>query len=140
MEPIKVMLDEGAFKPVKAHAEDAGFDLMTPVAVTVHRYYPAVVDTGVHVQIPVGYVGMIKSKSGLNVRDGITVEGVIDAGYTGSIKCKLRTDRDEPKHFAVGEKIAQLVIIPIHKCNEMIVTSTLERTERGCNGFGSTGR
>ena len=101
MEEIKVMLDKGAIMPTRAHEDDAGLDLYTPedfglgfvnegdVNRVIHGVDSYIVDTGVHVEIPKGYVGMLKSKSGLNVKYGIISEGVIDAGYTGSIKVKL---------------------------------------------------
>lgn len=82
MEEINVMLDEGAIMPTRAHAEDAGLDLYTPeyfALTNVPGFDCRVIDTGVHMEIPKGYVGMIKSKSGLNVYGGIVCEGVIDA-------------------------------------------------------------
>ena len=75
---MKVVLDHGAFMPEYAHREDAGADLKSPVCVTIWPGDSAVIDTGVHVQIPAGCVGMLKSKSGLNVKHHITSEGVID--------------------------------------------------------------
>lgn len=88
--------------------------------------------------IPYGCVGFLKSKSGLNVKNSLTGEGVIDSGYTGSIVVKLYNHGNEEKHFKAGEKIIQLVILPILKPKLRLVTS-LEDTERGENGFGSTG-
>lgn len=89
LETINVMLDEGAFMPERSHADDAGLDLRSPVRQWVFPHNSAVIDLGVHVEIPKGYVGMLKSKSGLNIKHGLSGEGTIDAGYTGSIKCKL---------------------------------------------------
>lgn len=86
---MKVKLDPGAYMPERAHEQDAGYDLRTPVRAVIHPEGSVVIDTGVHVQIPDGYVGFLKSKSGLNVRLDLTGEGVIDAGYTGSITVKL---------------------------------------------------
>lgn len=136
---IKTMLDVGAFMPVKAHESDAGFDLRTPTNVIVMPHDSAVINTGVHMAIPNGYVGMIKAKSGLNVRDDILSEGVIDAGYTGAIIAKLYNHGNKPKMFARGDKITQLVILPIPEITIERVKS-LEDTERGSNGFGSSGR
>lgn len=136
---LKVKLDDGAFMPSKAHESDAGYDIMTPVDFDLWK--KIVVDTGVHVLIPDGYVGMLKAKSGLNVKLDIVGEGVIDAGYTGSIKVKLY-DLDYqsvPHLFRRGDKIIQLVIVPIPD-TEMELVEELEETERGDNGFGSTGR
>jgi dUTP pyrophosphatase len=137
---IKVALDNGAYMPERAHSFDAGMDLKTPIGAYVCGHDSTVIDTGVHVQIPEGYVGMLKSKSGLNVKDGITSEGVIDAGYTGSIKVKLYNHSQDTKEFSRGDKITQLVIVPCMLCDcEEIPVGELDG-ERGDNGFGSTGK
>lgn len=135
---LKVKLDEGAFAPESAHKADAGYDLRTPRGFSVPSGGSVTIDTGVHVAIPEGYVGFLKSKSGLNVMFGITGEGVIDSGYTGSIRVKLYNNSDGIKLFGKGDKIIQLVLLPILKPDLEIVDS-LEETERGDNGFGSTG-
>lgn len=134
---MKVKLDEGAFMPERAHDLDAGYDIRTPDAFTLEK--SATIDTGVHVEIPKGYVGLLKSKSGLNVRDDIVGEGVIDAGYTGSIRVKLYNLGEKTKEFKRRDKIIQLVIVPIIT-PELEVVEELEDTDRGDNGFGSTGR
>lgn len=151
MKEIKVMLDKGAIMPTRAHEDDAGLDLYTPEAFglgfvnegnvnrVIHGVDSYIVDTGVHVEIPKGYVGMLKSKSGLNVKYGIISEGVIDAGYTGSIKVKLYSLDGEITRFKRGDKISQLVIMPIVTPAPKLVEKFAE-TERGNNGFGSTGR
>ena len=142
MEEINVMLDEGAIMPTRAHAEDAGLDLYTPeyfALTNVPGFDCRVIDTGVHMEIPKGYVGMIKSKSGLNVNRGVITEGVIDAGYTGSLKVKLYNLGEDIQYFQRGDKIAQLVILPIVTPAPKLVDKFAE-TERGDNGFGSTGR
>ena len=136
---FRVMLDEGAKMPTKAHDADAGFDLYAPRAFTVLRGASTVVDTGVHIEIPKGYVGFLKSKSGLNVKYGITGEGVIDAGYTGSIVAKLYNDGNSPLRFEEGQKIIQIVFLPIPEV-ELELTDSFEETERGDNGFGSSGK
>lgn len=132
------MLDNLAFMPEKAHAEDAGFDLRTPSAVVIPARDSATINTGVHIEIPKGYVGMLKSKSGLNVKYGILSEGVIDAGYTGSIVAKLYNNSDTMKIFNVGDKITQLVILPIPEV-ELVKVDKITGGDRGNNGFGSTG-
>lgn len=98
-----------------------------------------VIDTGVHIQLPHGYVGMPKSKSGLNVKYGITSEGVIDEGYTGQIKVKLYNHSDYPYAIERGDKITQLVIIPCEYM-DFDVVEELDDSERGGEGFGSTGK
>ena len=156
---MKVMLDEGAKMPTRAHPWDAGLDLYAPVDVSIpaaetrwivepwKQDPPALktfvgsntIDTGVHMEIPEGYAGFIKSKSGLNVNHGLTAEGVIDAHYTGSIRVKLYNHKHTPYQFKAGDKIAQLVILPCVMPHLELVDS-LEETDRGDNGFGSTGR
>lgn len=135
---MKIKLDPGAYMPERAHVLDAGLDLRTPVDVVVPAGGSAVVDTGVHVAIPMGYVGMLKSKSGLNIKNGITSEGVIDAGYTGAIVAKLYNNGNEDKELKAGQKVTQLVVIPI-ATPELELVEVLPETERGENGFGSTG-
>ena len=88
--------------------------------------------------IPEGYVGMVKSKSGLNVNCGLTSEGVIDSGYTGSIVVKLYNHGKNAVLIEQGMKISQLVILPIITPFLLMVDS-LDETERGDGGFGSTG-
>ena len=110
---MKVMLDRGAYMPERAHSLDAGYDLRTPRAVTVLPYESVVIDTGVHVEIAPNHVGMIKSKSGLNVNRDMTSEGVIDSGYTGSIRVKLYNRGEHQRVLHKGDKISQLVLMPI---------------------------
>ena len=97
------------------------------------------IDTGVHVEIPAGYAGILKSKSGLNVWHGIVSEGVIDAGYSGSIKVKLYNHSDTNRVFQRGDKISQLLIVPIETPIIKLVDQ-IKSGDRGDNGFGSTGR
>lgn len=136
---IAVQLDDGAYMPTKAHAADAGLDIRTPKDCFVGPLGSAVIDTGVHVAIPAGYVGFLKSKSGLNVNDDIVGEGVIDSGYTGTIKVKLYNNGNRTKAFYKGDKIIQLVILPIPDV-EFFEVKKLASTERGDKGFGSSGR
>ena len=135
---MKVVLDPGAKMPERAHEYDAGLDLFSPVDGVIYHNDSLTIDTGVHVEIPAGYVGMVKSKSGLNVKYGITSEGVIDAGYTGSIVVKLYNHGHAAVPIAKGQKISQLVLLPIIT-PELVLVDGLEGTERGNGGFGSTG-
>lgn len=136
---MKVVVDEGAFLPTRAHETDAGLDLYSPNEFVLYNDDSYTVDTGVHVQIPEGYVGMVKSKSGLNVKHGIQSEGVIDSGYTGSICVKLYNHGNCAVLIEKGQKISQLVLLPIIT-PELEVVDSLEETERGDGGFGSTGK
>lgn len=136
---LRVKLDPGAYLPERAHATDAGLDLRTPVAAYIRAGGSTVIDTGVHIQLPPGTVGMLKSKSGLNTKDGIVSEGVIDEGYTGTIRVKLYNHGTEAKQFSRGDKITQLVVLPVlHPRVEQ--AEEIQGGPRGDNGYGSTGR
>ena len=136
---MKVMLDSGAFEPTRAHKTDAGLDLRSPICIKVPAKGSAVIDTGVHVELPVGTAGFLKSKSGLNVNHDITSDGVIDVGFTGTIKVKLYNHGTKTYQILRGDKITQLVVVECHFLDVEIV-DTLEETDRGNKGFGSTGR
>jgi dUTP pyrophosphatase len=140
---LKVTLDTGSFLPERAHRDDAGADLRTPMRTVVRRHDSAVIDTGVHIDIPSGYAGFLKSKSGLNVNHGIISDGTIDAGYTGSIKAKLYNLSDEDYIFEAGDKITQIVIekveLPTFK-EVKEFSAPAKKSARGSKGFGSTGK
>lgn len=136
---MKIKLYRGAFIPVRAHGTDAGADLRSPIGTYVPARGSRVIDTGVHIQLPHGYVGMLKSKSGLHVRHDITSEGVIDEGYTGSIKVKLYNHSEKCHVIERGDKITQLVIVPCEYV-DFDVVDKLDDSERGGDGFGSTGK
>ena len=141
---MKIMLDKGAIMPTRAHPFDAGLDLYSPKDEGVWMITPAggsvTIDTGVHVEIPEGYVGLIKSKSGLMVNRDIVTDGTIDSHYTGSIKVKLYNHSMCMRYdVRPGDKIAQLVIVPC-LLPEPELVDHLEETDRGDGGFGSTGR
>lgn len=112
---MKVSIDVGAFIPVKAHAEDGGFDLKSPIDTFVPARGSSVIDTGVHM--------------------------AIKRGYTGSIKVKLYNNGFDDYLVRRGDKISQIVIIPISDDNGIEVVDVLDTVSgRGNNGFGSTGR
>ena len=137
---MKIKLEEWAIMPERGYKTDAGLDLKTPIDFTVEPHNSVVIDTGVHVELPRCTVGMLKSKSGLNINYSITSEGVIDEGYTGSIKAKLFNHSFKKVDFKKGDKITQLVILPVYIPDFIMLVDSLEETERGSNGFGSTGR
>lgn len=137
---MNIKLETWAKMPTRAYDTDAGLDLRTPIDITVPAGGAKEIDTGVHIEIYHGLVGMLKSKSGLNVKKNITCEGVIDAGYTGSIVAKLYNHGEKDVHFRAGDKITQLVILPVYIPHELKVVDDFESTERGDGGFGSTGR
>lgn len=136
---MEIMLDDGAYMPSRGHRTDAGLDLRTTKAVTVPAYGSVIVDTGVHVALPHGCAGLLVSKSGLNVKHDITSTGLIDEGYTGSIVVKLYNHGGEDHEFEAGDKVTQLVVMPV-VCEPLEQVSALNPSERGDNGFGSTGR
>ena len=137
---MRVMLDEGAKMPTKAHETDAGFDLYSRESKVVPARGDATFDTGVHIELPPDTVGLLKSKSGLNVRNGIASMGVIDVGYTGSIVVKLYNLSGTDYQVREGDKITQLVTCPIKDVGELELVDSLAETERGNGGFGSSGR
>ena len=139
---MKVKLDPGAKMPTRAHETDAGLDLYSRETVTIFPGRSEIFDTGVHIELPHGYYGKIESKSGLNINQGIvSCGGVIDEGYTGSIVVKLY-NLESPDGYShtihAGDKIAQLVI-QTYATPELELVDALDETERGSNGFGSTG-
>jgi dUTP pyrophosphatase len=125
--------------PRRAHENDVGYDLFSREDVLILERGNHTFDTGVHIALPVGYAGMIKSKSGLNVISNITSEGVIDPDYTGSLRVKLYNNGDRAVRIRKGQKISQLVIMPVIT-PELEEADALEETERGAGGFGSTGK
>lgn len=138
METLKVKLDEGAYLPERAHDTDAGADLRTRKLVKVNPGCQMNVHTGVHVELPPYTVGMIKSKSGLYIKNGITVTGVIDEGFTGEIIVGVRNNGDKPVTFQPGMKIAQLVVLPV-VYTDFEAVDEIGGGERGDSGYGSTG-
>jgi len=136
---MNIILDSGAKMPNRAHESDAGLDLFSRETKIVPAKGSATFDTGVHIQLPPHTTGFLKSKSGLNVKYGITSEGVIDVGYMGSIVAKLYNHSNEDYKVKKGDKITQLVILPI-LTPELNLVTEFEETERGNGGFGSSGR
>lgn len=142
---MKIMLDEGATLPTRAHDQDAGLDLYSREEKIIGGIFDdffdnyATFDTGVHIELPPGTFGQLFSKSGLNVNYNIvSCGGTIDEGYTGSIHVKLYNLGKKPYMIRKGQKICQLVIMPCLK-PELEVVDRLEETERGEKGFGSSG-
>ena len=136
---IKVMLDEGAKAPAFAHEWDGGMDLYAAERKVVRANDFEVIETGVHIEIPEGYVGLITSKSGLMAKNGLTCRGTIDCGYTGSIKAVVFNHSKRDYIVEKGDKVTQLVIL---RCEhpKLVLVDELENTDRGDNGFGSSGR
>jgi dUTP pyrophosphatase len=136
---MKIKLDDGAYMPTRAYPTDAGLDLRARETQIVPAKESATFDTGVHIELPEGTVGMLKSKSGLMCKFGLVGEGVIDVGYSGSIVVKLFNHSGYDYEVHKGDKISQLVILPI-LTPYLEVVDELDESGRGNNGFGSSGR
>lgn len=136
---MNISLDKGAFEPIREHPTDAGADLRTPIDFILWPHKSMLIDTGVHIELPHNTVGLLTSKSGLYTKKKITTTGTIDEGYTGSIKVQLLNHSDEKAFFHTGDKITQLLIMPVEYVDFNIVDA-ISGGERGDNGFGSTGK
>lgn len=136
---VKLDAEKGAMLPIRAHSTDAGADILTPRGFTLAARSSAVIRTGVHVELPPRTAGMLKSKSGLNIFHDIIGEGVIDEGFDGEIVVKLYNLGDKPYRFERGDKIIQLVVLPVWYLPIEQVDS-INGGERGGAGYGSTGR
>lgn len=136
---LKVKLDEGAHIPVREHGTDGGIDIRSNQFGSVPANGSKVFTTGVHVEIPHGYAGLLVSKSGLNIKHQITSTGLIDEGFTGEIRVRLKNDSDNDYLISPGDKITQLVLIPVSYA-KVVVVDEISGGERGDNGYGSTGK
>ncbi|MDQ1581061.1 MAG: dUTP pyrophosphatase [Microbacteriaceae bacterium] len=128
--------------PSYAHPGDAGADLCAADALTLEPGERATIGTGVSIALPEGHVGFVVPRSGLAARHGITIvnsPGTVDAGYRGEIRVTiLNTDRSMPYVVAVGDRIAQLIVMPVSQAR-FVPVDRLPESQRGDAGFGSTG-
>jgi len=128
--------------PAYAHPGDAGADLVSAEAVRLGPGQRALVGTGVRIALPDGFVAFVVPRSGLATKHGITIvnaPGTVDAGYRGELKVTLlNTDATEPYDIAVGDRIAQLIVMPVSQAR-FIPVEALPDSARGEGGFGSTG-
>ena len=136
---MKISLDIGARMPTRAYPTDAGLDLYARETQVVPAGGSAKFDTGVHIQLPPNTAGLLMSKSGLNVKHGLTSEGVIDVNYSGSIVVKLYNNSKQNYRVNAGDKISQLLIVPIIT-PILALVDEIEEHGRGVNGFGSSGK
>jgi dUTP pyrophosphatase len=133
-------LHEDAKVPKYSHHDDAGFDLFTPENIVVKKGERFGVPTGIAMEIPEGYVGLIWDKSGLAIKHGIkTLGGVVDSTYRGEVLVGVINLSEEDYTFEKGHKVAQMIIqkketVDFEEVNE------LSDTTRGDGGFGSTGK
>ncbi|GAA2524558.1 dUTP diphosphatase [Microbacterium mitrae] len=128
--------------PVYANPGDAGADLRSAEALTLAPGERRLVSTGVRIALPDGFAAFVVPRSGLAAKHGITIvnsPGTVDAGYRGEIKvCLLNTDQHTPYDIAVGDRIAQMIVMPVPRVNFIPVTQ-LPDSLRGEGGFGSSG-
>lgn len=123
----------------KAYPSDAAFDIEADKGTVVRALDRELISTGLRLAIPEGYCGIIKSRSGLSVKNGIEVgAGVIDANYRGEVKVHLFNHTEENFYINTGDRIAQLMIVPVPTV-EWELSDDLDYTDRSDNGIGSTG-
>ena len=128
--------------PVYAHPGDAGADLVSADDVVLGPGQRATVGTGLRIALPNGYVGFVVPRSGLAMKHGITIvnaPGTVDAGYRGELRVTLlNTDAAEPYAITAGDRIAQLIVMPVPRVR-FVEVERLPGSDRGEGGFGSTG-
>ncbi len=141
VENVEVLIASGEV-PVYAHPGDAGADLHSDESVVIAPGARATVGTGVTIALPNGFVAFVVPRSGLAAKHGITIvnaPGTVDAGYRGEIKVTLlNTDATAPFTIEPGDRIAQLIVMPVTRAR-FIPVETLPGSHRGDGGFGSTG-
>lgn len=138
MEALKITVEVGCSIPTRAHYDDAGLDLYAKDGGWIFPFSRRAFDTGTHVAIPRGWVGLLTSKSGMMLK-GITSRGTIDSGYNGSIRAVLYNHSWRFVKIKPGQKVTQMVLVQC-ATPRIEVVDKLEDTERGAGGFGSTGR
>ncbi len=122
-------------------AGDAGFDLRSAESICVAPGAQLLLSTGLSIAVPSGYVAIVKDRSSMALQRIYTHAGVIDAGYRGEVKILLSNGGQEPYAVQVGDKVAQLLVVPcLTECAAVASVAELGGTERGAGGFGSTGK
>ncbi len=135
-------LDLSVELPTYAYEGDAGLDLRSNETIDIHPFERVLIPTGLAIALPDGYAGFVQPRSGMALKRGLTIAntpGLIDAHYRGELKViAVNIDAHETIHIERGERIAQLVIqrVPVVHLNEV---EELDKTDRGCGGFGSSG-
>lgn len=141
MELKIIKLSEEAILPQYAHKDDSGMDLFSVTETTLKSGEHKLIKTGISIELPENTEAQIRPRSGLALKNGITVlntPGTIDEGYRGEIGIILINHSKEDFKVTKGMKIAQMVIMPVLK-PKVVLVDTLSTTERGTGGFGSTG-
>jgi dUTP pyrophosphatase len=141
-DPVDVLIAGDAPIPAYAHPGDAGADLVSAESLRLEPGQRATVGTGVSIALPDGYGAFVLPRSGLAARHGITIvnaPGTVDAGYRGEIRVTLlNTDAEAAYDVAVGDRIAQVVVMPVSRVR-FVPVEKLPGSHRGSGGFGSTG-
>ena len=139
MEKINITLAPGAIMPTRGTDGAAGYDHYATKDVTINCFQITLVSTGVSMAIPAGHYGRVAPRSGLTVKHGVMVgAGVIDSDFRGEIKVALAT-LNGVYEFKKGDRIAQIIIEPV-VTPELVQVNSLDDSERGNGGFGSTGK
>jgi dUTP pyrophosphatase len=132
------LLTPTAKLPVRSSEWAAGLDLHSDEVVTVKPMSGRTIRTGLAMAIPEGYVGLICGRSGLAIGGISPRGGVLDQDYRGEVAVVLRNETEEPRHFGIGDRVAQLLLIPVGM-HRPVAVDDLGETGRGSGGFGSTG-
>lgn len=137
---INFKLQEGARLPTRGKTGDAGLDLYVSNEVAIMPYAKVIVRTGVSCEIPPGYYGKVTPRSStMRDRELLVIDGTVDSGYRGEIGISVKSLNSEPVRLIPGDRIAQLIVLPYLECDPVEVDE-LSETDRGEDGFGSTGR
>lgn len=137
---MKIKLAKGAFAPTRAHDTDAGIDLRAMRGQRIMPHSSATFRTGVSIELPPNTAGVIMSKSGLNIKHNLTATGLVDEPYRGEIMVKLYNHGEDSYLVSAGQMIAQLVVQPVlYEPLEFVDELDMD-TDRGTDGFGSTGK
>lgn len=135
---IKCVLSAGAETPKRQHSDDAGSDLYCPQSFSLSPLEAREIDLLCKFEIPKKFVGIVCPRSSISRRSIHVYQGIIDSGYRGSVKVRIQNLSQETQHFSTGDRIAQILVIPV--ClDSFVAVESLSQTERGEKGFGSTG-
>ncbi len=132
-------LETDAKAPVRAHSDDAGADLFCLLGVELPMGVPVKIRTGIAMAVPSGHVGMICDRSSMGAKGIRVLGGIVDAGYRGEVQVILINLTNQPLSISKGDKVAQILIIPI-RYSPIHETTNLDDTARSAGGFGSTGK
>lgn len=136
---MRIRLDPGAFPPFRAHPTDAGLDIRAMTGGLVRAGQSATFRTGVHIELPKNTAGLFVSKSGLMINHDITATGLVDEGYAGEVMVKLFNHGMVDYSVKAGDKIGQLVVMPV-LYEPVEIVDSINAGDRGSDGFGSSGR